>query len=70
MKSYILRAGSMFTLVHEGPTQTLVSPSKTFIDMPFESNQLVEVDTVTHILHFKIGNTHYYANNSNISVIH
>ena len=70
MKSYVLRAGSKYTLVKEEPNETSWFPSVAREDMLFEDKELIEVDTVTRILHFKRGIRHYYANNSSVSVIH
>lgn len=70
MKSYILREGSKYTLVQETPTKMLITPAVADRDIAFEDNELIEVDTVTKILHFHVGNRHYYANTSNVSVVH
>lgn len=70
MKSYVLRAGSKYTLVQDTPNKTIITPDVADRDIFFEDKELIEVDTVTKMLHFKTGNRHYYANNSNVSVIH
>jgi hypothetical protein len=70
MKAYVLRAGSKFTLVQETPNKMIVTPAIADRDISFDGCELIEVDTVTKMLHFKCGNRHYYANNSNVSVIH
>jgi hypothetical protein len=70
MKSYVLRAGSKYTLVQDTPNKKIITPAVADRDISFDGCELVEVDTVTKILHFRTGNRHYYANNSNVSVIH
>ena len=70
MKSYVLRAGSKYTLMQETPTKMLIIPDIADRDISFDDKELIEVDTVTKMLHFKVGNRHYYANNSNVSVVH
>jgi len=70
MKAYVLRAGSKYTLIQETPTKMLIIPDVADRDVSFNDSELVEVDTVNRILHFKVGNRHYYANNANVSVVH
>jgi hypothetical protein len=70
MKSYILREGSRFTLVQETPTKMLVSPCVADRDISFEDKELIGVDTVDRMLHFRVGNRHYYANTNSVSIIH
>jgi hypothetical protein len=48
----------------------LITPAVADRDIAFEDNELVEVDTVTKMLHFHVGNRHYYANTANVSVLH
>jgi hypothetical protein len=70
MKSYVLREGCRFTLVEETPTKMLVTPCVAARDISFEDRELIGVDTVDRMLHFRIGSRHYYANTNSVSVIH
>jgi hypothetical protein len=70
MKSYILHAGSRYTLVEETESKMLISPQVARTDILFEDKELIEVDTVDAMLHFQVGNRHFYANNRSISVMH
>jgi hypothetical protein len=70
MKAYVLRAGSYYTLVQETPTKILITPATADRDIAFEDRELIEFDATTQMLHFHVGNRHYYANNSNVSVLH
>lgn len=70
MKSYVLRAGSKYTLMQETPTKMLITPAVADRDICFDYEELIGVDTVHRTLHFRVGNRHYYANTSNVSVVH
>jgi hypothetical protein len=70
MKSYVLREGCRFTLVEETPTKMLVSACVATRDISFEDKELIGVDTVDRMLHFHVGNRHYYANTNSVSVLH
>lgn len=70
MKSYVLRTGSRFTFVVEKANNNVIGVAVADRDISFDAKELVEVDTVTGILHFHVGNSHYYANNSAVSVYH
>lgn len=70
MKNYVIHAGSRYTLVEETANKTLVSAEVARTDLYFEDKELVAVDTVDAMLHFKIGNRHFYANNRSVSVMH
>ena len=70
MKSYILHAGSRYTLVEETGGKMLFSAQTARTDMIFEDKELVAVDTVDSMLHFQVGNRHFYANNRSFSVMH
>jgi len=70
MKSYILRTGCRYTLVEETPTKMLVIPSTADRDISFDFTELVGVDAIDSMLHFKVGNRHYYANTNSVSVLH
>ncbi len=70
MKTYILRAGTKYTLVQETLTKMLIVPAVADRDICFEDRELVEVDTLTKILHFHVGNRHYYANTDSVIVAH
>lgn len=70
MKSYILRTGCRYTLIENFPDKTLVVPAMAERDIWFNSAELVGVDAIDSMLHFKVGNKHYYANTNSVSVIH
>lgn len=70
MKAYVIREGARFTLVQETPTKMLVTPCIADRDISFDDRELVGVDTVAKMLHFHVGNRHYYANTFFVSVIH
>lgn len=48
----------------------LITPAVADRDIAFEERELVEVDTLTKMLHFHVGNRHYYANTCNVTVTH
>ena len=70
MKSYILRSGCRYTLVDESDGRSLFSAEVARTNMCFEDKELVGVDTIDSMLHFKVGNKHYYANTNSVSVLH
>lgn len=70
MKNYIIHAGSKYTLMEETATTTKISAEVARTDLYFEDKELVAIDTVDAILHFKVGNRHFYANNRSVSVMH
>jgi len=70
MKSYVLREGSRFTLVQETATKMIVIPSVADRDISFDQRELVGMDNVDKMLHFHVGNRHYYASSANVSVLH
>jgi hypothetical protein len=70
MKSYILHAGSRYTLVEESNGKSLFSAEIARTDLMFEDKELVGIDTIDSMLHFKVGNRHFYANNRSVSVLH
>lgn len=70
MKFYVLHAGSRYSLVEESGGKMLFSAEVARTDLIFEDKELVAVDTVDAMLHFKIGNRHFYANNRSVSVMH
>jgi len=70
MKTYILREGARFTLMQETPTKMLVTPCVADRDISFDGKELVEVDALYKMLHFHVGNRHYYANTNSVTVAH
>ena len=69
MKTYVLWNGAPYTLEQETPTRLLVTTDTADRDISFDETELKEINTVTQVLTFHVGNRKYHVNRNYVSIL-
>lgn len=69
MKTYVIRAGSRYTLEQETSTKLLITTDTADRDISFDETELKVVNTVTRMLTFTVGNRNYHVNRDYVSIL-
>lgn len=69
MKTFVIRAGSPYTLEQETPTRLIITSAVADRDICFTDEELKVVNTATYTLTFHVGNRNYHVNKTYVSVL-